>query len=110
MLKTIENLPDRSNLNLFCKEKGFAIYVLDNFAVHLMEEVRMAFLKKGYVLVLIGKQSKQFNHNSLVRLVHLAPKSLPFNTALLQTLQSKIIQRLYFYHFLLHTLYCKVKN
>ena len=58
MLKTIENLPDRSNLNMFCKEKGYAIYVLDDFAVHLMEDVRKALLKKGYVLVIIGKYTK----------------------------------------------------
>ena len=52
MLQTINNLPDRSNLNIFCKEKGFAIYVL---AVHLMEAVRKAFLKRGYFLVIIGR-------------------------------------------------------
>ena len=54
-VKTIENLPDRSNLNIFQKEKHFAIYVLDDYAVHLMEDVKNAFLKKGYVLVIIGK-------------------------------------------------------
>ena len=54
MLQTIKNLPDRSNLDLFCKEKGFAIYVLDDFSVHLMNDVRKAFLEKGYILVIIG--------------------------------------------------------
>ena len=53
-METIKNLPDRSNLDFFCKEKGFASYVLDDFSVHLSEEVRKAFLKKGYILVIIG--------------------------------------------------------
>ena len=34
--------------------KEYAIYVLDDYAVHLMPEIREAFLKKGYILVLIG--------------------------------------------------------
>ena len=54
MMETIKNLPDRSNLNIFCKEKGFAVYVLDDFAVHLMDEVQNALLKKGYIPVIIG--------------------------------------------------------
>ena len=35
-------------------EQGFAIYVLDDYSVHLMPEVRQALFKKGYVLVVIG--------------------------------------------------------
>ena len=35
-------------------EKGYAIYVLDDYSVHLMPEVRQALLKKWYVLVVIG--------------------------------------------------------
>ena len=35
-------------------EKGYTIYVLDDYSVHLMPEVRQALLKKGYVLVVIG--------------------------------------------------------
>ena len=52
MLQKIQNLPDRSNLNIFCKEKGYAIYILDDYSVHLMDEVRKAFLKKGYILII----------------------------------------------------------
>ena len=51
MLATINNLPNRSNL--FTK-KNYAIYVLDDYAVHLMPEVRKALLKRGYVPVIIG--------------------------------------------------------
>lgn len=54
VLKMVENLPDRSKLNVVCKEKGYAIYILDDFSAHLGEEVKMAFLKKGYILVIIG--------------------------------------------------------
>ena len=57
MLKTIENLPDRSDMNIFNKEKHFGIYVVDDYAVHLQDEIRQALLKKGYILVIIGKQS-----------------------------------------------------
>ena len=35
-------------------EKGYAIYVLDHYSVHLMPEAREALLKKGYVLVIGG--------------------------------------------------------
>ena len=50
MLDMIKKLPNRLNL---LTEKGFAIYVLDDYAVHLMPEIRQAF-KKGYILVVIG--------------------------------------------------------
>ena len=36
------------------REKGFSIYVLDDYAVHLMAEIRQALFKKGYVFVIIG--------------------------------------------------------
>ena len=39
--------------NLFT-EKGFAISVLDDYAVHLMPKIRQALFKKGYFLVVIG--------------------------------------------------------
>ena len=52
MLNTIGNLPNRNN-NPFSK-KDWAIYVLDNYAVHLMPEIRKALWARGYVLVLIG--------------------------------------------------------
>ena len=35
-------------------KKDYAIYVLDNYAVHLMPEIKKALFKKGYILVLIG--------------------------------------------------------
>ena len=34
--------------------QNFAIYVLDDYAVHLMPEVRQALWKRGYILVVIG--------------------------------------------------------
>ena len=47
----IKQLPNRFNM---FTEKRYAIYVLDDYSVHLMPEVRQALLKKGYVLVAIG--------------------------------------------------------
>ena len=47
----IDKLPNRSNM---FTEQSFAIYVLDDYYVHLMPEVRQAMFKKGYVLVIIG--------------------------------------------------------
>ena len=35
-------------------EKGYAIYVLDDYFVHLMPEVRQALLKDGCLIVVIG--------------------------------------------------------
>ena len=51
ILDMIEQLPNRFNM---FTEKWYAIYVLDDYSVHLMPEVRQALLKKGYVLVVIG--------------------------------------------------------
>jgi len=34
--------------------QNFAIYVLDDYAVHLMPEVRQALWKRGYILVVTG--------------------------------------------------------
>ena len=51
MLATIKNLPNRHHM--FTK-KNYAIYVLDNYAVHLMPEIKKALREKGYVLVLVG--------------------------------------------------------
>ena len=48
--KTISNLPNR--YNMFSED--FAIYVLDDYAVHLMPEVRRALYGRGYVLVVMG--------------------------------------------------------
>ena len=35
-------------------EQSVAIYVLDDYSVHLMLEVRQVLFKEGYVLVIIG--------------------------------------------------------
>ena len=51
MLKTISNLPNK--LNIFTP-KNYAVYVLDDYSVHLMPEVKEAFLKRGYVPIIIG--------------------------------------------------------
>ena len=51
MLKTIENLPNRSHPWM---KKDYCIYVLDNYAVHLMPEIKKALQQRGYILVLIG--------------------------------------------------------
>ena len=51
MLKTISNLPNK--LNIFTP-KNYAVYVLDDYSAHLMPEVKEAFLKRGYVPIIIG--------------------------------------------------------
>ena len=35
-------------------QKAFAIYVLDDYAVHLMPEIRKALYERGYILILMG--------------------------------------------------------
>ena len=47
--QTIMNFPNRFN-PFTCKD--FAIYVLDNYAVHLMAEVRTLLWERGYVLII----------------------------------------------------------
>ena len=44
-------MPNR--LNIF-SHASFVIYVLDDYAVHLMPEVRQALWNRGYILVIIG--------------------------------------------------------
>ena len=51
MLQMVNSLPNRFNM---FTQKGFAIYVLDDYSVHLMPEIREALFKKGYILVIIG--------------------------------------------------------
>ena len=51
MLKTIQNLSNR--FNMFTLKK-YAIYVLDDYSVHLIPEIKEALLKCGYILVVIG--------------------------------------------------------
>ena len=47
----IKQFPNRFNM---FTGKSYAIYVLGDYSVHLMPEVRQALFKKGYVLVAIG--------------------------------------------------------
>ena len=51
MLYTISNLPNRYNI---FTPMNYAIYVLDDYSVHIMPEIKEALLKRGYVLVIIG--------------------------------------------------------
>ena len=52
MLATKSNLPNRYHPFTI---KNFRIYVLDDYSVHLMPEVIVALLKRGYILVGIGE-------------------------------------------------------
>ena len=51
MLATISNLPNRYHIFTM---KHYCIYVLDNYTVHIMPEVKEALLKRGYVYIGIG--------------------------------------------------------
>ena len=51
MLKTISNLPNKFNI---FTPKNYAVYILNDYSVHLMPEVKEAFLKRGYVPIIIG--------------------------------------------------------
>ena len=51
MLATISNLPNRYNM---FTQKNFCIYVLDDYSVHIMPEVKEALYKRGYIYVGIG--------------------------------------------------------
>ena len=51
MLYTKSNLPNRYNI---FTPKNYAIYVLDDYSVHIMPEIKEALLKRGYVPVIIG--------------------------------------------------------
>ena len=51
ILDMVKHLPYLFNM---FTEQGYAIYVLDDYSVHLMPEVGQALLKKGYVLIVIG--------------------------------------------------------
>ena len=51
MLKTISNLPNWFNI---FTQKNYDVYVLNDYSVHLMPEVKEEFLKRGYVLIIIG--------------------------------------------------------
>ena len=51
MLKFIKRLPNRFHL---LTQKRFAIYALDDYAAHLMPEIRKALYERGYILILMG--------------------------------------------------------
>ena len=51
LLKTISNLPNRYHL---FTQKDYAIYLLDDYAVHRMPEVTKALFQCGYILVIMG--------------------------------------------------------
>ena len=51
MLYTISNLPSRYNI---FTPKNRTIYVLDNYSVHIILEIKEALIKRGYVPVIIG--------------------------------------------------------
>ena len=51
MLKTIKNLPNPFNL---FTQKRFAIYVLGDYANHLMPEIKKALYKRGCIMILMG--------------------------------------------------------
>ena len=51
MLTTISSMKNRSSM---FTHKNYAIYVLDDYSVHITSEVRQALLTRGYILVCIG--------------------------------------------------------
>ena len=51
MLKTILNLSNKFNIFYL---KNYAVYVLDEYSMHFMPEVKEASLKRGYVPIIIG--------------------------------------------------------
>ena len=51
MLETIKSLPNRKQV-FSCA--NYAIYKLDDNSVHISNEVRKAFLERGYILICIG--------------------------------------------------------
>ena len=51
-LETIQHLSNR--YNIFSDAK-FAIYVLDNYAVYLMPELKQALWNRGHILAIIGR-------------------------------------------------------
>ena len=50
MLKTISNLPNKFNI---FTPKNYTVYVLDDYSVHLMPEVKEAFLNRRYLSIVI---------------------------------------------------------
>ena len=54
MLKMINQLPNRNSPFSRQTGKGYALFILDNYSVHLMPSVKKALLNRGYVLIGIG--------------------------------------------------------
>ena len=54
MLETISHLPNRSSPFTSQTGQGYALYILDDYSVHIMDSVKEALLKRGYILVHIG--------------------------------------------------------
>ena len=52
LLETIKHQPNRFNI---FSHSNIAIYVLDNYTVHLMPEVRQTLWDRGYILLIIGR-------------------------------------------------------
>ena len=52
ILDMIKQLSNRFNI---LADKGFAVYVLDGYAVHLMPEIQQELYKKGYIRVIISR-------------------------------------------------------
>ena len=75
MLKTISHLPNR--FNMFTPKK-YAIYVLDDYSVHLLQEVKEVLMKRGYVYVGIGGGiTGDIQVNIIVKFLLDAPFPLP---------------------------------
>jgi len=51
MLKTIHQLPNRYHI---FRPGDYVLYILDDYSVHVTEEVRGALFQRGYILVCIG--------------------------------------------------------
>ena len=50
MLDKVANLSNRHNL---FAENNYALYILDDYSVHVTGKVRKALLAKGYILIVI---------------------------------------------------------
>ena len=51
MLGTISHLENKYNM---FSHKNYAVYVLDDYSVHISDDVKEAFLARGHILVVIG--------------------------------------------------------
>ena len=51
MINTINNLLNRFNP---FTQKNYAIYIPDDYAVHLMPEIRKALYERGFILLVMG--------------------------------------------------------